>query len=90
MLFFSPTCYFIRMRQTSYTALLKKNEKKLARSFNSVSTLLSIFLEDHNLLEDRVVSPKRLHCTHTNIEANKDIYLIYYWLGVNNSIWLYS
>jgi hypothetical protein len=31
---FPPTCSFIRMRQTSYMGLFKKNEKKLARSFN--------------------------------------------------------
>ena len=33
MLIFSPTCSFIRMRQISYRGS-KKNEKKLARSFN--------------------------------------------------------
>ena len=31
---FSPIYSFIRMRQTLYKDLLKKNEKKLARSFN--------------------------------------------------------
>ena len=34
VLLFSPTCYFIRMRQTSYRGFSRKNEKKLARSFN--------------------------------------------------------
>ena len=34
VLLFSPTCSCIRMRQTSYIGLLKKNEKKLARIFN--------------------------------------------------------
>ena len=34
MLLFSPTCSFIRMRQTSYKGFSRKNEKKLARSFN--------------------------------------------------------
>ena len=31
---FSPTCSFIHMRQTSYRGFSRKNEKKLARSFN--------------------------------------------------------
>jgi hypothetical protein len=34
VLLFSPTCSCIRMRQTSYIGLLKKNEKKLAQIFN--------------------------------------------------------
>ena len=34
VLFFSPTCSFIRMRQTSYRGFSRKIKKKLARSFN--------------------------------------------------------
>ena len=34
VLLFSLTCSFIRMRQTSYKGFSRKNEKKLARSFN--------------------------------------------------------
>jgi hypothetical protein len=34
VLLFSPTCSFDRMRQTSHSGFSKKNEKKLARSFN--------------------------------------------------------
>ena len=33
VLLFSPTCSFIRMRQTSYRGFSRINEKKLARSF---------------------------------------------------------
>ena len=34
VLLFSPTCSFIRSRQISYRGFSRKNEKKLARSFN--------------------------------------------------------
>jgi hypothetical protein len=34
VLLFSPTCSFIRTRQISYRGFSRKNEKKLAQSFN--------------------------------------------------------
>ena len=48
VLLFSPTCSFIRMRQTSKQGLLKKNEKKLAWSVNFTSPYIDDVLSLNN------------------------------------------
>ena len=53
VLLFSPTCFLIPTRQTSYR-FLKKNEQKLARSFNFTFRYIDILSPNNSKLSDFV------------------------------------
>jgi hypothetical protein len=52
---FSPTCSFVRTRQTSYNGFWKKNEKKLARPINFTFRYIGDVLSPNNSTFDDFV-----------------------------------
>jgi hypothetical protein len=76
VLLFSPTCSFIRTRQTSYRGFSRKNEKKLARSFDFtfryIDDVLSLNNSRFGVFVDRIypIELEIKDTTDTNTSAS--------------------